>query len=577
GAYPYGSDSLSQPATSVRLHLLAVDTGLVVDAAGNVYFPELDNNLLQRINKVTPSGAISVLNTPLKFPNGIDFTAGALALSPSGLLYFSTFTQVYRLESSGAVTLIAGANGFPTNLGDGGPATAAKITSPTGLAFDKSGNLYIAENFASRVRKVTPQNIISTFAGTGERGYSGDGGPATQAKLAAPTDVKVDRDDNVYIADISAAVVRKVDSTGTIRTVAGNGTHGFSGDGGKATEAQLSGAASIAFDNSGNMFIADRSQAGGTFVATPDNNRIRMVNPAGIIRTIAGPMLGYNGEGVPAQSAAIGPDALASDSQGNIYTSESAIERVRKLTPVSSVLITSVNTAYGPADISQNDWIEIHGVNLAPSSVGPSGITWSAAPEFAQGRMPTQLSNVSVTINGKPAFVFFVSAAQLNVLTPFESTTGPVQIVVANGADSSVPFSANLRAVVPSFLRFGSTNYITATHSDYSLLGPASLSVPGYTFTPARPGETIVLYSIGFGLPASAVVNGSSAQSGSFATQPTIQVGGITVPPAFAGIISPGLTQINVAIPSSIPDGDTVVTLSYSGGPVSTATISVHR
>ena len=335
GAYPYDVDPLPRAATVVHLQLDPVDAGVAVDSAGNVYFAELDNDLFQRIDKVSPSGAMSVVPTPAKLPNtNIDFTAGALTIGPSGAIYFTTFTQVYRIEFNGSLTLIAGAPGFPTNLGDGGPATAAKVTNPTGLAFDPAGNLYIAEPFVGRVRRVTPGGTITTFAGNGQIGYTGDNGPATSAKLAAPVDVKFDNNGNLYIADVSAAVVRKVTPSGVITTVAGTGTHGFSGDGGPATQANLSGAAAIAVDPSGNLFIADRSQAGGTFVATPDNNRIRMVNPAGTITTIYGPLPGYNGEGITsASSAAGGPCALAADAQGNIYVSDGSTERVRKLTP----------------------------------------------------------------------------------------------------------------------------------------------------------------------------------------------------------------------------------------------------
>ena len=221
--YPFAVDPLPKPANSVRLHMNPLLMGLAVDAGGNVYFPELDGNLFQRIDKVTPGGTMSAVSAPVKLPTGGQFTVQAVAFSPTGALYFSTFTQVYRLDS-GAVTLIAGAPGFPQNVGDGGPATAARISNPSSLAFDHSGNLYITEPFDSRVRKVTPQGTITTFAGTGHAGYTGDGGNAASAKLSTPVDVKTDIHGNVYIADLTASVVRKVNTSGLITTVAGNGT-----------------------------------------------------------------------------------------------------------------------------------------------------------------------------------------------------------------------------------------------------------------------------------------------------------------------------------------------------------------
>jgi uncharacterized protein (TIGR03437 family) len=150
--------------------------------------------------------------------------------------------------------------------------------------------------------------------------------------------------------------------------------------------------------------------------------------------------------------------------------------------------ITSVNTAGGFPDIAQNGWIEIKGTGLAPSSLGPNGMTWSSAPEFAQGRMPTQLNNVSVKVNGKSAYVYYISETQINALTPLDGTQGQVSIVVTNGTNSGVPFAATVRAVAPSFLLFGASKSIVATHANGSLLGPASMSVPGYPFTP-RPSR----------------------------------------------------------------------------------------
>ena len=271
-----------------------------------------------------------------------------MAISPSGQLYFSTFTQVYRSEPGGGVTLIAGAPGFPQAVGDGGPATAAQLANPSSLAFDPNGNLYITEPFNSRVRKVNTQGIITTFAGTGQAGNTGDGGPSANARLSTPVDVKSDGAANIYIADLTASVVRKVNTSGVITTVAGNGTKGNTGDGGPATQATLSGAAAIAIDPAtGNLFIADRPSAAATISPATDNNSIRMVNRAGIITTIAGGFRGYNGEGVSSTMAAVGgPCALAADAQGNIYIEEADTQRIRKLSPLDAAALSSGGQAF---------------------------------------------------------------------------------------------------------------------------------------------------------------------------------------------------------------------------------------
>jgi uncharacterized protein (TIGR03437 family) len=226
--------------------------------------------------------------------------------------------------------------------------------------------------------------------------------------------------------------------------------------------------------------------------------------------------------------------------------------------------ISSIDTDGGFPTIAQNGWIEIKGSNLAPSSVG-GGMVWNNAPDFAFGQMPTQLAGVSATVNGKPAFVYFVSPAQINVLTPLDSTTGPVQVVVNNNGVSSAPFTIVENAVAPSFPLFTGSHYVIAQHADGALAGSASLSQSGYPVTPVAPDETVVLYAFGFGAPSTPLVNGSSTQSGSLPVLPTIQIGGMQANVAFAGVILPGLYQINVTIPPTAANGDNTVLSSYGG------------
>jgi uncharacterized protein (TIGR03437 family) len=240
--------------------------------------------------------------------------------------------------------------------------------------------------------------------------------------------------------------------------------------------------------------------------------------------------------------------------------------------------ITSVNTASGPTDIAQNDYIEIHGVGLAPPSVAPNGMVWDSAPEFLQGKMPTLLSNVSAKVNNKPAYIYYINETQINVLTPLDNSQGPVSTVVTNGGTASSAFTANLRGAVPTFLRFGSTNYIAARHANGALLGPTSMSVPGYTFTPAQPGEIVLLYGVGFGLTNEAIVEGSSSQFGNLPTLPIIQIGGTTASVQFAGLSEPGLYQFNVVIPQTATNGDNSVTATYAGSTTAAGTvIAVQR
>ncbi|HEY4365467.1 MAG TPA: protease pro-enzyme activation domain-containing protein [Bryobacteraceae bacterium] len=233
--------------------------------------------------------------------------------------------------------------------------------------------------------------------------------------------------------------------------------------------------------------------------------------------------------------------------------------------------ISSVTTAYGGTAIAQNTFIVIKGGNLVPTTTPASGAIWSSAPSFASGLMPTQLNGVSVTVNGKAAFVYFYCSAatdpscsqdQLNILTPLDNTVGPVPVVVTSGGASSPAFSVSLQTVSPSFLLF-SAGYIAATHGDNSLVGAASL-YPGYS-TPAKHGEIVALYAVGFGLPSTALINGSATQSGSLPVLPSCSVGGSSAPVAFAGLISPGLYQLNLTIPAGAPNGDDSVVCIYGG------------
>ena len=180
------------------------------------------------------------------------------------------------MYASGIITTVAG-TGDEGFSGDGGPATSARLNRPWAIALDGAGNLYITDLRNIRIRKVDTSGTITTVAGTGEEGFSGDGGPATSAQLFGPRGVALDGAGNLYIADTGNIRIRKVDTAGTITTVAGTGVFGFSGDGGPATSAQLNGDRGIALDGAGNLYIAE-------FV----NRRIRKMDTSGTITTVAG-------------------------------------------------------------------------------------------------------------------------------------------------------------------------------------------------------------------------------------------------------------------------------------------------
>lgn len=240
------------------------------------------------------------------------------------------------------------------------------------------------------------------------------------------------------------------------------------------------------------------------------------------------------------------------------------------------VNITSISVASGGADIAPNAWIAIKGTGLAPAGLSWADSLWSNAPEFSSGQMPTQLHNVSVKVNGKPAYVYYISPTQVNVLTPLDAVTGKVDVQLTNGADTSAPFTVNRNATAPAFLLLGAGQYIAAVHLDSSLVVPATLSA--YPGTPAKPNETIILFATGFGLPSTSLSEGSATQSSALPSLPVIQIGGLAATVSYAGVIAPGLYQFNVVVPSSASSGDNAVTAAYAGAYTPAgAVISVQR
>jgi sugar lactone lactonase YvrE len=231
---------------------------------------------------------------------------------------------VRKVSPDGTITTVAG-TGEPGFSGDGGPATKAQLDVPFAVAADRVGNLYITDENNYRIRKVDKEGIITTFAGTGEGGYSGDGGPATSAKLIDPGGLSFDAKGNLYVADYKS--VRKIDPSGTITTVAGTGQLGFSGDGGPATEAKLT-AYDVALDHKGNIYICDL-----------ENQRIRKVGRDGVIHTVAGSgKKGYSGDGGPATKAALkDPWGIAVDREENVYIADHHNRVVRKVDPKGKI------------------------------------------------------------------------------------------------------------------------------------------------------------------------------------------------------------------------------------------------
>ena len=344
GTGDLGSSGDGGPATCA--HLFS-PFGVAVDANGNLYIADFGNN---RIRKVSPSGIITTVVGTGTYGYGGDggpatsaFLSDPIdvAVDNNGNLYIADRGnhRIRKVNTSGVITTVAGTGTYGYS-GDGGPATLAQLNTPYNVAVDASGNIYISDSNNRRIRKVDTAGIITTTAGTGTQGYSGDGGPATSAQLGYPHSLLVDGSGNLYFDDYYNHCMRKVSPSGIITTVAGTGDPGYSGDGGPATSAQLYYPFGIAKDGSGNLYVGDNS-----------NNRVRKIDTSGIITLFAGNGSngsgGFNGDGESAITAQLSePSGVAVDSDGNLYIADRANHRIRKVN-TSRAITTVAGTGVG--------------------------------------------------------------------------------------------------------------------------------------------------------------------------------------------------------------------------------------
>ena len=387
------------PATGASL---GFPQGLAIDSSGNIYITDTNNANVRKVDThgiiTTVAGGQggggfagdggpatqALLSIPM-----------AVAVDQSGNLYIldTGNERVRMVNASGMISTIAG-TGAVGLAGDGGPATKATFSNPAGMAIDSSGNLYIADNNNGVIRRIS-NGIINTVAGTGGLGYNGDNIQATKASLGQPRGVAVDASGNIYIADTVNERIRRVDTNGVITTIAGNGQAGFSGDGSAATSAMFSTPAAVAVDATGNVYVADLDNnrvrrvvpggsvttfagtassvgdngpstqarldgpagiavdsAGNLYIADSGDNRIRKVTPSGAITTVAGNgQTGSSGDNGPATAAALnGPGGVAVDSAGNLYIADAGnnvIRRVSASTGIISVFAGNHNCCYG--------------------------------------------------------------------------------------------------------------------------------------------------------------------------------------------------------------------------------------
>jgi uncharacterized protein (TIGR03437 family) len=589
-----GSGGDGGAATSAQLYL---PSDVAEDTDGTLYVADSGNN---RIRKVGADGTISTL-APGNGPTGV-------ALDPAGNLLFADrfnhLIQRISAQPNNSVVVVAG-NLAESFSGDGGPAAAAQLNLPDGVAVDGLGNVFIADQLNGRIRKVTASGLGSVGAIT-----------TPASGLTNPRWIALDAAGNLYVSNLNQ--VLRISQTGTVTSVAGTGVAGFSGDGGSAANAQLMAPGSIAVDPAGNLYIADTG-----------NQRIRQVSPNGTINTVAAfnyfapESLAVDRSGVlyysvgaglarlapggtaTLVSTAAGLDfsSLAVDAAGNIYAADSGANQIRRIAPDGTSTVIAGTGAvgywgdggaatgaafYGPLGIAVDGTGKVYVADTLNSAVrvlqpanAPLIVSAvvDAASESVAAVSPGKIvviygagfgSGVAVTFNGFPATVLYSSATQIGVVAPYALTGPTAQMLVVFQGQLAQPFAVAVAATAPDLFTVNQTGAGQAAAinvSDGTLNGAAN---------PVKAGQYIALFATGEGQTSPAGVDG--ALGGPIAAHPvaavSVTVGGVPATVQYAGGVSgviAGLMQINVLIPAGVPVGGYVPVVVKVGSAVSNA------
>jgi uncharacterized protein (TIGR03437 family) len=537
------------PATSA--YLLS-PFGVASDAAGNIYVAD---DVDHRLRKIATDGTIRTFAGTSVFGftgDGGQATAAELAqpramtFDRGGNLLFSTTAglRIRKIDQVGVITTIAGSDKLGYG-GDKGPAVGALFFGVMGLATDQHGNIYVADANNNRIRIITPNNTVDTFAGTGDANFGGDNGLAVKAQLSSPRGVAVDSQGNIYVADTNNARIRKITPDGSlITTVAGGGDSNDNGI--PATAAILSGPHALAFDQAGNLYINE-------------TNRVRMLTPKGIILPVADTNSsgGFSGDGGSAATAQFDQlRGIAVGLNGTLYVSDVNNARVRALQPVQLLSQDVVSGAsLTPGAIAPGEVINIDGSNVATSD--------------DNGQLdPTQLQ---VIFDGYQAPVVSVQGTQIAAVVPFEedgNTSAQLQIIYKGNPSNNV--TLNVAPVAPAiFTVSGSTGQAQVMNADGS---------PNSADNPATVGDVVTIIATGGGQTNPPGIDGQVAVDSSSmpVQQVSVQIDGQDAPVSSAGGI-PGMVAGYLGVSVTVPavSGPTLPLLLTIGGVNSQAQVTI--
>ena len=588
-----------------RTSTLSYPFGLVFDTADNLYVADAGNG---RVRRITPQGIISTVASGLASPRGlaIDQRSRTLYIAEAG----RNRVVALDLNSTTNYALYAG-NGNCNYSGDGGQAGRAELCYPTGITVASNGALLIADSDNSVIRRVDPvTKIITTIAGTGQALVGSNFTSATETDIAFPWDLDLDASGNLYISSLNR--ILRVTPGGQVAVVAGpvNNDEGYQ-DAELATNGRLNFATNVRVAANGNVYFADAlnhfirqmtpyrasraeivagnqqtvglglssspltvrvTAEGGRLAPNVDvewavtaggatlASRLTPTDPDGLARVIvrmptaAAPVVvTATVSGLPVLTFTLTAQAGAGGGGGGPVLGRPVIQTA-----------VSAGAFGGSTRITSGGWMEIFGQNLSATTRSWEG------PDFDGVRAPTVLDGVRVAVDGRSAFVAYISPAQINLQVPDGIGTGNVQVIVSNGFGTSVAFSVTSASRVPGLLapaafRASNRQYVGALFADGTFVGPPDL-VPGAPFRRAAPGDSIVFYAVGCGATNPVFPSGVVVADPAPLPNVVMRFGDHIGRIAFAGL-APGLVglyQFNVVVPDGVT-GDTALTLSVDG------------
>lgn len=590
-----GTPGSAGDGTAAVLAQLNSPAGIASDSNGTLYLADSANNRIRKVfrgvistvyNVTSPTGvalgpgvslyiaAANYFGTPSRAVGGIASARDA-TVDRAGNIYVTTGQYVRRVTTNGTVSTIAGSGADRYFGGDNGPAGAARVHAPSGIAVDDAGNWYIADTANHRIRKITAGGSITTLAGTGDAGSKGDLGPAVLAQLNSPRSVAIDSHHNLYVADTGNNKVRKITPAGTILPVAGgfndpefvavdadasiyiadagnNRVVKVMASGSTSTVAQVLKPAAVLVDPAGNVLVSEVTRVskitpagavttvldglnsprglaltedGDLFIAETGVHVIRKLTSSGVLSTIAGTGTpGFSGDGASSSTAQLNtPSDVATDLSGTVWIADSGNNRIRTLTPTVVADIVASATV-------------VHAATMAPGPIAPGEIITI----FGAGFDPNQ---TQLLFDGKPATIFYTGPSQINAMAPPDlvpNSSTEISIIVKGAKVADFPSNV-VNAVPGIFTTANGAGQAAAANEDGSVNSASN---------PAARGSIVVLYATGEGRNVSVV---------------GLKIAGYTAELLYAGPAPgfQGLMQINARVPGGFaPTGILPVVLT---------------